>query len=396
MLSKILAIFTVTTLILSSPFELRAQELGTLEDALREIRSQPRLAARAACRGKAKWRKPFCDGDKDWGSNREERRWHTKKRDADTDDDGVPDGIEVKYYKSDPLDPMDDGGAGSDTPGADEALCTAQGDTHAFGIPSGVIGNIGAGEQAYAATCLRCHSEGNKGEGYAYPRLRAATRSAPMFLTQLSEQTLSHLVAYLNRAQCPTPGQPDPGTGNPAPSSTPSVSPTPQNSPSPSPTPGRCTSMGDTTDFGIPAGMIGNISAGQTAYSANCASCHADFKKGEGWIFEQLKSVTRAPPMSLTGLTDQTLAHLVAFLNRAYCNGDSTPTPTPTSADPLVRGLVLYQGKCSSCHAKASEFSELTRKKLNEALREEKKMQGISLTEQEFSDLLQYFHSLAN
>lgn len=72
------------------------------------------------------------------------------------------------------------------------------GDTTAFGIPRGLVGNIARGRRALAHECARCHTE--RGGGYDFPKLSAALRAPPMNL-RLEREVIADLVAYLNRGR---------------------------------------------------------------------------------------------------------------------------------------------------------------------------------------------------
>jgi hypothetical protein len=106
---------------------------------------------------------------------------------------------------------------------------------------------------------------------------------------------------------------------NPLPTNVPE--PTSNNGPAtplPSPTglPGPTSpfdSSGNTTSFGIPAGLRGNISTGKQLYAQKCSSCHGEL--GQGWSFNRIKTTIAAAPMFIK-IPDREVAHITAFLNR--------------------------------------------------------------------------------
>jgi hypothetical protein len=100
----------------------------------------------------------------------------------------------------------------------------------------------------------------------------------------------------------PPDGTPAPTDGTPAPGDTPThSSPFDEN--------------GNTSGFGIPSGLSGNISAGQRTWGAKCAGCHAREKSGRsyGAIKSSFKTV---PIMRGVSCSNQEIANLTAFLNR--------------------------------------------------------------------------------
>jgi hypothetical protein len=72
-------------------------------------------------------------------------------------------------------------------------------------------------------------------------------------------------------------------------------------------------SSGNTTAFGIPNGLIGNIQRGRNKNQTDCAICHGE--RGKGLNFSQLKRRIGEPPMNLR-IPDKDLADILAFLNR--------------------------------------------------------------------------------
>jgi hypothetical protein len=110
------------------------------------------------------------------------------------------------------------------------------------------------------------------------------------------------------------------GQSTPEPDETPQVSPTvepgqptPRPGPTKVPSSGPFSSNGDTTSFGIPAGLKGNIGRGAAENRSRCLKCHGE--RGGGYRYGQLKKSVEGPLMRLK-LSQQTLADLTAYLNR--------------------------------------------------------------------------------
>jgi hypothetical protein len=110
----------------------------------------------------------------------------------------------------------------------------------------------------------------------------------------------------------------------PRPSTNPTLTPTPRpttggtTSPTAKPTPvptttGNFDANGNTTKFGIPSGMSGNITAGSSVQASNCNGCHTE---KQGRSFGQLKASLSIGPMSFIKLSDSQIANLTAYLNR--------------------------------------------------------------------------------
>lgn len=397
----------------------------TQEKSLSALHGSERsLLRRASCRkgSRSKRRVRGCrDADRDGLRTRVERKkYHTDPRDFDTDDDALSDGEEVKKYHTDPLnpdtdndglldgeeptfgtDPLNpdtdgdgilDGDEDNDGNGRPDGennstntsqVCDEEGNTSGFGIPSGESGNVFVGEAVYSQRCIVCHAGVVQGEGLVYGDLEQAIARPPMFIA-LDTQTLSDLVAYVNALNC------EPVGGTPGTTPTPTPTPSPSGSPTPTPTPdeGCFDSNGNTTDFGIPAGLVGNVSEGQAVYISNCNGCHAGIKKGEGRDYGQIVTALALPVMNIS-LPAADLADLVAYLNTNHCPTGG-PTPTPTPSDPIERGRLEYLGTCSSCHSNPNQFRSLTVHQLDEAIRDKPQMRGITYT----MDLFAYFWSL--
>lgn len=71
----------------------------------------------------------------------------------------------------------------------------AQGTTSAFGIPTGLFGNISVGRRLYQQQCTSCHGE--YGGGWRFGRLKTRIGQAPMFLS-IPDRDLANITAYLN------------------------------------------------------------------------------------------------------------------------------------------------------------------------------------------------------
>lgn len=150
-----------------------------------------------------RFRLAFCDPDNDWLSNGMEKVIGTNNRSSDTDGDGLLDGVEMNLLHTNPL--VRDIGVNcipiqSAGPGGGSAPCEPNGDTTGFGIPSGTVGNIAAGQQTFQQTCAGCHPIVNgspQGSGFSFSQLKSATSGPPMFL-RLTDKALADLVAFLN------------------------------------------------------------------------------------------------------------------------------------------------------------------------------------------------------
>ncbi|MBX7138465.1 MAG: hypothetical protein K1X83_10825 [Oligoflexia bacterium] len=411
-------------------------ELPVLGEELAELRRtlhQDEVLMRTL---KAKCRGPFlvkrrsrCDADRDRLSNRREGSFHTNPFSSDTDSDGLKDRSELLKYHTDPRnydtdgDGISDGDEDSngngiadededDRPGegptAEDAndssvpgACQppnfdASGNTTQFGIPSGIVGNSGRGSTRYNQTCKGCHSGAEKGSNYAFGRLKTAVNGTPMFLA-LADAQIADLVAFLNRTQTGGSGN---CNGSPTPTPGPGGNPTPAPTATPIPIPTACPggnfdSQGNTSQFSIPVGLSGNINLGASQYTQTCSGCHGMTDRGALLNFTQLKTAVTGAPMFLTALTNQQLANLTAYLNRAQVGGScATPIPTPTPLDDISRGRLVFEGTCKSCHSRPSEFKNLSRSELDEAIREKRQMNNIRLTEDQFRVLFVYFRSL--
>ncbi|MCB0332587.1 MAG: cytochrome c, partial [Bdellovibrionales bacterium] len=274
---------------------------------------------------------------------------------------------------------------GQDQPPATGGSCfDANGNTDLFGIAP-LVGNILDGQALYDSTCALCHPGVIKGENLTFDQTKTAL-AQPYMQINLPPQDLANVVAYLNALNCPTDG------GNPG------STPTPSPSPTPTPGPGTGNSCydqdGNTTDFGIPAGVTGNAFIGLAYYDATCSGCHPGIKKGENLTFDEIGAALALPVMQLHPST-QAKADLAAYLNTFNCpdGGGSPidePSPTPTPEDPIVRGMIEFQNTCSGCHSNPSHFAHLSVQELNHAIADENEMNGITYT----MDLILYLDSL--
>ncbi len=67
--------------------------------------------------------------------------------------------------------------------------------------------------------------------------------------------------------------------------------------------------------YGIPSNIsTANLTAGSSVHKAQCSGCHNE--KGTGRSFTALRKDIESSPMFITGISDQNLADLVAYLNR--------------------------------------------------------------------------------
>ena len=81
---------------------------------------------------------------------------------------------------------------------------------------------------------------------------------------------------------------------------------------------------GNTTGFGIPEGLVGNVFAGEDIWIANCAFCHptSDDHVDAGPFGEIVEELAEVPEMSGLNLLDQEIADLTAYLNFTRGDGD--------------------------------------------------------------------------
>jgi hypothetical protein len=99
---------------------------------------------------------------------------------------------------------------------------------------------------------------------------------------------------------------------------TPPGSPTPRPTATPRPTEkprGPFDADGNTSEFGIPNGLKGNISAGRRVWSRVCTDCHLSEKTGKSYGDIQRARRT-VPDMRGLQVSNQQVADVVAYLNR--------------------------------------------------------------------------------
>ena len=276
------------------------------------------------------------------------------------------------------------------TPGGGGLGCSnqyfdANGDTSQFGIPSPLVGYITRGASFYAARCQSCH--GARGTNFTFAQMKSAVTGPLMKITNVTDQEFADLTAFANRSAAPQScvATPTPGPG---------VTPTPLPTVS---VPGCSNqyfdSNGDTTSFGIPTPLVGNLNAGVSYFNLACTGCHGD--RGANFTFSQLKTAVTGPLMNIQSVTDQHYADLTAYVNRSSAPQNCGPSPTPTPIDDSSAGRLVFETSCQTCHRRIdSDLRTLTKSKLQEAIAEKSEMQGISLSDEQIRVLLVYLHSL--
>lgn len=100
------------------------------------------------------------------------------------------------------------------------------------------------------------------------------------------------------------------------PIATPTGTPQPTAVPNPTSVPGSGSfdANGNTTKFGIPAGMVGTIATGTSLWTSNCSNCHRSDKRNR--TFSQVKASFSISAMTNIRMSDGQIAHIVAYLNR--------------------------------------------------------------------------------
>ncbi len=333
-------------------------------------------------------------------NNKENSIFNTNPLSQDTDGDTLSDVYEICISHTNPtwIDSDGDGtpdasDPDSDTPngGDSSTFCDENGNTQGFGIPAGQTGNAGAGESRYSSFCVTCHANNNgfKGAGKLFNELNSALKSAPMNFN-LPTQVVADLTAFLNVSNCTS----TPPGGDPLP--TPTSSPEPSPSSSPTPSSGNCDSSGNTTAFGIPAGLTGNTNTGGTTFHSVCSGCHI-VDKGVNFTFTALKQAVMGSPMFIPSLSDQQFADLTAYLNRANCSSSGEPTPSPTPPPTQQElGYQYFISMCSSCHSMNDPEPSWTANKINHAFNDEDEMQDLPWrpTPAQLAALVAYFQTL--
>lgn len=114
----------------------------------------------------------------------------------------------------------------------------------------------------------------------------------------------------------PTPA-PNSSPGNPTPTPIPNKQqppPVPTKTPTPSSNSSQCDSAGNTRQFGIPSGFLGNKFAGDSLWNNTCRGCH--MKPWYGRSYSQIKGSTESiGAMLFLRLSTQELSDMTAFLN---------------------------------------------------------------------------------
>jgi hypothetical protein len=134
-------------------------------------------------------------------------------------------------------------------------------------------------------------------------------------ITYLTKSNLFQLSSYqvtdlTETNELPDPS-PSPSPPFPQPTQTHGSKPTPSVTPTQT---GPFDDKGNTTAFGIPKGITGNIGRGKTKNGKNCSICHGEL--GKGLNFSALKKRIAEAPMFLK-IPDQDLADILAYLNRS-------------------------------------------------------------------------------
>lgn len=82
----------------------------------------------------------------------------------------------------------------------------------------------------------------------------------------------------------------------------------------PTPKPALFDADGNTTAFGIPAGLTGNISRGKSVWNGACRSCHGAEKTNRS--YGTIKNSFKLPVMASVHISKQQTADVTAYLNR--------------------------------------------------------------------------------
>ncbi len=279
-------------------------------------------------------------------------------------------------------------------PGCANQYFDTNGDTTQFEIPVGLMGNMTRGADFFTTNCNFCHSE--RGTNFTFPQIKTAVIGPLMNIQSVTDQQYADLAAYLNRAMAPQ------NCGTPTPVPTPTAIPTPTVAPTPTPTlpPLGCSnqyfdSNGDTTQFDIPAPLVGNMGQGSSYYNLGCTTCHTE--RGTNFTFPQLKAAVIGPKMNIQSVSDQQYANITAYLNRALApqNCAGTPTPTPTPIDDNTAGQIIFQATCQTCHSPTwDSLRTLSSSKLKTTILDVRQMRSLSLTDEQIRVLLVYLHGL--
>ncbi len=176
---------------------------------------------------------------------------------------------------------------------------------------------------------------------------------------------------------------------------------------------------GVTSAFGIPAGIEGNVASGDTRYTASCSGCHGS-SMGARDFPALTTALSTVKAMASLNLTEQELADITAYLNRAsippVVNPPTDPNPPGPPADPplpttdpappsgdslsgfgiptgmsgsISAGEQVWASNCTGCH---SSMSPKTFTRLESAISSIGAMQSIKLTQQQLADLTAYLN----
>jgi hypothetical protein len=86
--------------------------------------------------------------------------------------------------------------------------------------------------------------------------------------------------------------------------------------PGATPPPSLFDEKGNTSSFGIPSGVTGNINRGSSVWDSTCQSCHAREKTGRNFQAVR-RALTTVPQMRSLRITPQQVADVVAYLHRS-------------------------------------------------------------------------------
>lgn len=178
--------------------------------------------------------------------------------------------------------------------------------TSAFGIPDGITGTVSDGETLFADNCAVCH--GSSLGPKTFDQIKAALASvSAMSSLSLTDQEIANITMYLNRDSIPPAT--DPPVSDPPPST----------DPPPATDPGG-TATDTTTGYGIPTGLTGSITAGETIWSGTCNACHSSMSPK---TYQQVEgALAGVGAMQGLNLTEQQVADITAYLNRAAIQGE--------------------------------------------------------------------------
>jgi hypothetical protein len=156
---------------------------------------------------------------------------------------------------------------------------------------------------------------------------------------------------------------------------------------------------GDTAGFGIPDGMTGNLTAGETKFNNTCSGCHPAGR--DNYTYAQFQNaLATQPAMSGLTLTNQEVADVTAYSNRN--NADPAPNifdgsgntsgfgiPFMTSGN-ITAGENFFNSTCTGCHA-VGDKDNRDYPALETALTIPA-MSGLALTAQNRADVVAYLN----